>query len=153
MTRVPQIAFDRIKQYEGLRLEAYKDTNGTWTIGYGTTAAAEVGIEPKKGMTITPDQADFYLFQGVVRFAEKLAPLIKVPVTDNELAACLSLAYNIGPIAFKSSTVLRELNMGHRKQAAAAFVRWNKETIGGVKVVNKGLTKRRESEAALFLKP
>ncbi len=32
---------DQIKQDEGLRLEAYQDTRGNWTIGYGHTPATE----------------------------------------------------------------------------------------------------------------
>lgn len=36
---------DRIKDHEGLRLKAYQDTKGVWTIGYGHT-----GQEVKEGL-------------------------------------------------------------------------------------------------------
>src|SRR3981081_803625 len=39
------------KSFEGLRLDAYRDPVGIWTIGYGHTR----GVQP--GMTITEPQA------------------------------------------------------------------------------------------------
>lgn len=136
-----------VKEFEGLRLQAYQDSVGVWTIGYGTTAAAGVGIAPKAGMKITEADAEHYLRAGLEKFAAQVAPLIKVPVTGNEFGACLSLAYNIGPGAFARSSVLRKLNAGDKAGAAKAFALWNK---AGGKVL-AGLTRRRAAEAALFL--
>lgn len=139
---------DLIKEFEGLRTEAYRDTGGVWTIGYGTTAAAGVGITPAAGMTITEAQAEGFLAAAVNKFAAQIAPMITVPVTENEFGACVSLAYNIGPVAFSGSTVLRRLNAGDRAAAAAAFALWNKDNG---KILS-GLARRRAAEAALFLK-
>lgn len=138
-----------VKEFEGLRLQAYQDSVGVWTIGYGTTAAAGVGIAPKAGMKITEAEADRYLRAGLEKFAANIAPLITVPVSGNEFGACLSLAYNIGPGAFGKSTVLRRLNAGDRVGAADAFAMWTK---AGGKVL-AGLTRRRAAEAKLFLTP
>lgn len=144
---INQATLDLVKGFEGLRLKAYTDSAGVWTIGYGTTAAAGLGIEPKAGMTITEAEAERLLHAGLDKFAAQIAPLIKVPVTDNEFGACVSLAYNIGPGAFGKSSVLRLLNAGDRPGAADAFRMWNK---AGGKVL-AGLTRRREAERALFL--
>ena len=146
---VNKATLDLIKQYEGCKLTAYKDIVGIWTIGYGTTAAAGLGIEPAKGMTITQDRAEDLLRQGVDAFAAKVDALILAKVNANEFGACVSLAYNIGPGAFSKSTVLRELNAGNKDRAAAAFKMWNK---AGGEIV-QGLVNRRNAEVALFLTP
>lgn len=138
-----------IKEFEGCELTAYQCSAGVWTIGYGITEGAGVGIKPAKGMTITQDQAEKLLRQAVDKFATRVDELITANVNANEFGACVSLAYNIGPNAFAKSTVLRELNANRKDNAAAAFQMWNK--AGGV--VSKGLVRRREAEKQLFLKP
>lgn len=146
---VNQATIDLIKRFEGCKLTAYKDIVGIWTIGYGTTAAAGLGITPDKGMTITQDRAEDLLRQGVEKFAATVDALITSKVNANEYGACVSLAYNIGPTAFAKSTVLRELNAGNKDRAAAAFKMWNK---AGGEVV-QGLVNRRNAEVTLFLTP
>jgi GH24 family phage-related lysozyme (muramidase) len=146
---VNKATLDLIKQYEGCKLTAYQDIVGIWTIGYGTTAMADVGIVPAKGMTITQDRAEDLLRMGVDKFASTVDAMITTKVNQNERGACVCLAYNIGPNAFAKSTVLRELNVGHKDKAAAAFRMWNK--AGGE--VIKGLVNRREAEIKLFLTP
>lgn len=146
---VNQATIDLIKQFEGCKLTAYQDIVGIWTIGYGTTAAADLGIMPAHGMTITQARAEELLKQGVNKFAAKVDALILANVNANEFGACVSLAYNIGTGAFAKSTVLRELNLGHKDKAAAAFRMWNK---AGGEIV-KGLANRREAEIKLFLTP
>jgi GH24 family phage-related lysozyme (muramidase) len=146
---VNKATLDLIKRFEGCKLTAYQDIVGVWTIGYGTTAMAGLGITPAKGMTITQDRAEDLLRQGVDKFASTVDAMITTKVNQNERGACVCLAYNIGPNAFAKSTVLRELNVGHKDNAAAAFRMWNK--AGGE--VIKGLVNRREAEINLFLTP
>lgn len=145
---INKAGLDLIKEFEGFRAKAYRDSVGVWTIGYGTTAAAGVGVTPHEGMTITKAEAERYLKVTVDKFAAQILPKIKVPVSDNQFAALVSLAYNIGPGAFAKSTVLRLLNAGDVSGAADAFRMWNK---AGGKVL-AGLTRRREAERALFLR-
>jgi GH24 family phage-related lysozyme (muramidase) len=146
---VNQATIDLIKRFEGCKLVAYQDIVGIWTIGYGTTAGADVGVKPAYGMTITQERAEDLLRQGVEKFAATVDALITVNVNANEFGACVSLAYNIGPNAFAKSTVLRELNAGNKDKASAAFRMWNQ--AGGE--VIKGLVNRREAEIKLFLTP
>jgi lysozyme len=138
-----------IKHFEGCKLTAYKDGGGVWTIGYGTTSAAGVGIDPHEGMTITQEQAEVLLHKTIDRFAPAVASRITVPLSSNEFGACLSLAYNVGTQAFAASTLLKHLNAGKKDLAAAEFKRWNRDNG---KVV-KGLTVRRAAETELFLTP
>lgn len=146
---VPKQAVDIVAKWEGLELEAYQDSVGVWTIGYGTTAAAGVGIAPRKGMRITRRQAREYLERGLEKFADQIRPGITAEINDNEFSAFLSLAYNIGPGAFLRSTALARFNSGHKAGAADALTWFNK---AGGKVL-RGLTNRRLDEKELFLTP
>ena len=137
-----------IAQFEGLRLKAYQDTAGVWTIGYGTTKNPDTGQKIKEGDTITKAKALDWLKKDTAAFKAGVEKLVKVPVNDNQLAALTSLAYNIGLTAFSRSTLLRYLNSNVAKeQVAAQFLRWNRS---GGQIV-RGLTIRRKLESDLFL--
>ena len=98
-------------------------------------------------MRITEAQAQAYLAAALDKFAAHIRPLITAPINENEWAAFLSLAYNIGPGAFGKSSALRKFNEGDRMGAADAILLWNR---AGGKVL-KGLVRRRAAERALFL--
>jgi lysozyme len=146
---INQATIDMVKEFEGFRAKAYKCPAGVWTIGYGTTAAADVGITPSDGMTISRSDAEKYLHAALAKFADQITPAITAPINGNEFGAFVSLAYNIGPGAFKKSSAFRSFNAGDKEGAAKAILLWNK---AGGKVLN-GLTRRREAERKLFLTP
>lgn len=98
---------DAIKEHEGLRLVAYLDSVGVWTIGYGDT-----GPDVVKGLTITKGQAEERLRKRLVEFEGYVNRAVKVKLTQNQFDALVSLVYNIGPTNFNSSTLLRKLNAG-----------------------------------------
>jgi len=150
---VNKATLDLIKEFEGLELSAYVAPEGNWTIGYGTTAAAGVGITPRAGMKITEAEAEEYLRLGLEKFAAKIRPLITAPINENEFGAFMSLAYNIGPTAFAGSSALRNFNAGNKPLAGAGILLWNKATVNGKKQVLAGLVRRRAAEHDLFLKP
>lgn len=129
-----------IKSHEGLELEAYQCSAGVWTIGYGHT----VGIT--KGMIISQDEADAYFGNDIEVFEQGVSNLVKVPLTQNQFDALVSLAFNIGIGAFGKSTLLKKLNKGDYTGAQAQFAAWCK--AGGK--TNQGLLKRRLREAELF---
>lgn len=136
-----------IKTFEGCRLRAYPDpgTGGApITIGYGAT-----GSEIHLGLIWTQDQADARLVEDVERFCEAVEEALTVDVSENEFAAMVCLAFNIGAAAFRKSTLLRLVNEGDMAGAAEQFLRWNR--AGGR--VMEGLTRRRTAERALFLAP
>lgn len=151
--KINKATVDLVKEFEGFRSEAYLDPVGIWTIGYGTTAEAGLGIAPRPGMRITQKEAETYLMLGLEKFAKRIAPMIKQPITENEFGAFVSLAYNIGPGAFLKSTALQAFNEGKKDKAANAILMWNKATINGVRKVLPGLDRRRKAERELFLRP
>ena len=138
-------AIDLIKKYEGFRPQAYQDSVGVWTIGYGTT---RINGEPvKAGMTITEDQAIQLVQQEVNRLWSQIESIVKVPINDNQMNALVDFAYNLGFNALKTSTLMKKLNAGDFTGAANEFGRW---VYAGGKVL-PGLVKRREAERQLFL--
>jgi len=146
---INKATIDLVKAFEGCKLTAYRDPVGIWTIGYGTTARAGLGIIPTGGMTITQAEADQLLADGLNKFADQIRPMITAGINDNQFGACVSLAYNIGAHGFSTSSALKHINAGDYSKAADAILLWNK---AGGKVL-KGLVRRREAERKLFLTP
>jgi len=138
---------DLICNFEGLRLNAYDDGVGVWTIGYGTTKYPN-GIHVKKGDTCTLEQAKSYMQQDLKKFEQTVNSAVNVPINQNQFDALVSLAYNIGTNAFKNSTLVKRLNEGNYKPAANQFDVW--VNAGGKRV--QGLVNRRTIEKTLFLK-
>ncbi|WOI52533.1 lysozyme [Parvularcula sp. LCG005] len=138
-----------IKRWEGLRLDSYQDIAGIWTIGYGHTGR-EVGPD----QTITEAEAEDLLREDVRRFENGVNDLVKVPLTQSMFDALVSFSYNVGTGALKSSTALKRLNKEDYTGAAEALTWWNKarDPQSGQLVVSNGLARRRQSEAALFLR-
>jgi lysozyme len=137
-----------LKQFEGLRLNAYKDSVGVWTIGYGHTSMAG---EPfvMAGLKITNQEAENILRRDVVKYERAVeSKLTRVP-NQNQFDAMVSLCYNVGGGNFAKSSVLRFFNAGQDAKAANAFLAWNK--AGGR--VFAGLTRRRGAEMELYMKP
>lgn len=133
--------------HEDLSLVAYRDSRGKWTIGRGRTA----GVKPGDRLPDVATADREFLEDLKVRIAT-IKKLVRPDTTENQLAAYLSLAYNIGMEAFETSTTLRRHNAGDLKGAAEAMQWFHKETINGRKVTNKGLVARRAREAKLYLK-
>lgn len=131
---------DLIKEFEGLRLDAYQCSAGVWTIGFGTTRGV------KRGERITKERAEELLRDDVAQFERAISQAVKVDLAQHEFDALVAFIYNVGSDAFAKSTLLRLLNAGDRAGAAGQFQRWNK--AGGQ--VLAGLTRRRAAERAMF---
>ena len=129
-----------IKEFEGCRLEAYRDAVGIWTIGYGST-----GPHVHPNSRIAPQEAEALLLSDLERF-ERAVDEAAPHATDNQFAAMVALAFNIGISALLRSTVLREHKAGNHEAAARAFSLWDK--AGGR--VLAGLVRRRAAEADLY---
>ena len=125
-----------IATHEGYRSEAYKDTVGIPTIGFGETAGVKMGDKT------TPERALVTLLASTEKHADAIRQCIRVPLYQNEFDAYISLAYNIGTGAFCKSTLVKKLNARDYAGACEEIRRWNK---AGGKVL-AGLVKRREAE-------
>ena len=137
---------DLICEFEGEQLIAYDDGVGVWTIGFGTIKYPN-GVRVKKGDTCTLDQAKEYMRHDLIEFEHTVNSSVKVPLNQNQFDALVSLAYNIGSNAFKSSTLVKKLNAGDYQGAADQFNVW--VNAGGKRM--QGLVNRRDREKLLFL--
>lgn len=82
---------DELKQKEGLRLKAYKDSGDVWTIGYGHTK----GVKP--GDSITLEEAERLLDEDIASHSEWLQRQIEsYDLNPNEFIALFDFAYNTG---------------------------------------------------------
>lgn len=134
------IAF--IKQQEGLRQVAYRDSAGILTIGYGHT-----GSDVTQGIMVTESQAEQLLLKDLETAEKCVNNCVKLSITQNQFDALISLAFNIGCGNFGQSHVLARLNDGDDANAANDFLNWSH--CNGVEV--PGLLARREAEKAMFL--
>ena len=116
-------------------------------IGFGTTIYPN-GIKVKKWDTCTEAQAKAYMAHDLKKFESAVNSAVTVPINQNQFDALVSLAYNIGTSGFKNSTLVKKLNAGDIRGAAAQLDVWNK---GGGKVM-QGLVNRRDVERKLFEK-
>ena len=129
-----------IAKFEGCQLKAYKCPVGKWTIGYGHTKGV------KAGDVWTQKQADEALTKEIEEYGKGvLQACPSLAETPNRLAACISLAYNIGTGAFCRSTLVKKLNAKDYAGACEEIKRFNR---AGGKVLS-GLTRRRQKEYRL----
>jgi lysozyme len=129
-----------IQSFESLRLAAYQDQRGIWTIGFGHVPSFQ-------GQTCTLDQADDWFLDDTRAACQAIARHVDVALSQNQFDALASFTYNVGVGAFAGSTLLRYVNQGCWDVAAAEFDRW--DHVDGQ--TNAGLARRRTAEKALFL--
>ncbi len=109
----------RLKLDEGLRLKAYPDTVGVFTIGYGHTGGL------KEGDTCTLEDADRFLFRDVAEAENDAMRIIPnfYDLSPVRRDAITNMAFNLGgPRLAGFRTFLRCLAAGEWKAAAGALI-------------------------------
>ncbi len=156
--KISEAAKKFIKNKEGLRLETYRCSSNILTIGYGHT-----GPNVRAGMKITMQDAEKFFAMDISIHENNVNKLVKVPLTQGQFDALVSLEYNIGYGSFKNSTILRLVNEKKYNEAGARFLFENRnaetpeDKYKGCWVFNKqkkvvaGLVKRRKEEQNMFL--
>jgi len=141
--QITDTLLQRLMEMEGCRLSAYRDQNGTPTIGYGHTQGVRMGDR------ISAQQARDWLLQDVTQVMRQVRQL-HVARTEAQLEALTSFAFNVGIGRLRQSTLLRTIRQGGSKAAIQReFKRW--VYAGGRK--QKGLEARRQWEAEHFFEP
>lgn len=129
--------------YESFLPRPYWDDFGqVWTQGFGHTEGVTQNSSPwtrRHALEVLRDDADYA--------AGQVKRLVSIPLNQHEADALISFVFNLGPAALGSSTLLHELNQGHRRRAARQFGRW--VYAGGQKL--PGLVARRKAERRVFL--
>jgi lysozyme len=139
-----QIAIKLIKECEGCKLTAYKDSVGIWTIGYGHIRGV------KEGMKITQEQAETYFESDIMDYLLPVQKEVGQICNANQIAALTSFSFNVGINGLKKSTLLKIVkeNPQNFTEIRKEFMRW---VYAGGKVID-GLKKRRVKEADLYEK-
>lgn len=137
-----------VKQFEGLRLEAYLDTGRVPTIGWGHTANVSMGPPPD---LIGEDQAEALLNADLQAAALTVNNLVKFQPTQNQFDALVDFEFNEGRGHLETSTLLHLFNLGAIEEAANQFGHWVYGSVNGTDAVLQDLVERRAAEKALFL--
>ena len=96
----------KLKEFEGLRLEAYQDVAGVWTIGYGHT-----GHDVRQGDRISEYWATDLLKRDLAPIVDAVNEL-GVAHTEGQLDALVSFAFNLGIGRLNRSTLLKVIREG-----------------------------------------
>lgn len=127
-------------------LVAYKCPRGRWTIGYGSTHGVT------EGMRITYEEAEHRLSAGVGLVADAVEYSLAGLLNQQQFDSLVSLAYNIGISAFRTSSPCILVKAGKYDRVGPAIELWHKVTnpVTGVLEPNEGLIKRRAADRAIF---
>jgi lysozyme len=134
------------RQFEGLHLRPYLCPAGVPTIGYGATFYEDGTPVTLHDAAISRARAEQLLVWHVrVNFLPKVVRLCPGVDDPGRLAALIDFAFNLGLGSLRSSTLRKRVNAGAWDLVPHELRKWNK--AGGR--VLRGLTRRREAEAAL----
>lgn len=131
------------ESFEGLRCEAYQDSVGRWTIGYGHT----LNVHP--GDTCTQLDAEEWLEQDMDWAERVVNALVTIQLTQGEYDALVDFTFNLGSGSVQHSQLLALVNQGKFAEAAQQFQLW--DHAGGQVVA--GLLRRRVAEEQEFDSP
>lgn len=138
-----------IARFEGFRANLYDDAAGHSTIGFGHLVhlGRTNGSEPEEFRRgISRERALELLREDAAAAAGEVRRSVRVPLTQAQLDALVSFAFNVGTGAFRESTLLRRLNAGEYDAVPSELGRWTK--AGGRTLA--GLVRRRAAEGRLF---
>ena len=141
---ISKIAFEKIKEFEGCKLQAYQDAAGVWTIGYGHT------YNVRQGDKISQQYADMLLQEDIEHVERQLIALHDPEVgcwTKAQLDAVVSFVFNLGIKRWQYSTLRRCIMLGKPKEVIRKeWMQWVR--AGGKQL--PGLVKRRQWEFNRF---
>lgn len=135
-----------IQGFEGLRLQAYLDSAGIPTIGFGTIRYPN-GTKVKLGDTCTEPDADDWFRHDLTRFELDVDAATIDGVAQRQFDALCSFTYNLGTAAYKGSTLRKKVNLNPADPTIRAeFMKWH--NADGKPV--EGLWRRRHKEADTY---
>lgn len=160
VSNISKLGLMELASYEGLANYPYLDSVGVKTYGIGLTSTDTSNLAKMPWTQFTSDADCVKLFASKVQhYVDAVNSELKVGLKQHEFDALVSITYNIGT----GNTVTNKGGMAgstfidliNKKAAPAAIVAamkmWNKGTVGGKRVVIKGLVNRRQKEADLYL--
>lgn len=140
-----------IKEFEGFSGTPYRDTDGHYTIGYGTRCPTDM-VDHYKETPMTPEEADAELRQEIATYEKAVNSFIDrhgITFTQQQFDAVVSLVFNVGTSWLtKGGTLINALTGGATgNELIYAFTIYSMS--GGNRSV--GHVKRRLAEANVYL--
>ena len=139
--RYSELGLALTKRYEGLRLQAYQDSGGIWTVGYGHTGPDVVATRRVSAL-----EAEALLRADLRSAIDCVNQAVTAPLEQNHFDALVDFCFNAGRGNFARSSLLRQLNQKDFDGAAGQFGLWI--NVNGQP--NRGLQRRRAAESAMF---
>lgn len=143
-------ALAQIREFEGLRLKAYRDTGGVLTIGYGHTSGVKAGQE------ITREDAERLLRGDVLQAEQVVARHVDAgqlqSLPQGAYDALVDMAFNLGDQVFASprtkalTGLSQALKASRLDDVPAQMMRWVYDN--GRKL--DGLVRRRKACADMW---
>jgi lysozyme len=153
--QMSQHGLSLLQQWEGFKLNVYKDSAGLPTIGVGhlltksELSSGKItigGVPVRYANGLTEQQALDLLQQDLAPTTQAVTNGVKVALNQNQFDALTSFTFNVGITAFTNSTLLKLLNQGQYAQVPTQLLRW---TRAAGQVV-QGLVNRRQNEIKLW---
>ena len=141
LMKISQKGINHIKNFEGCKLKAYRDSVGIPTIGVGHIKGV------KMGMTITQEQAEQFLKDDIAPI-ERVLNNLGINFTQGQFDALCSWIFNLGTGSFNTSTMKKYI-IARKDDIAITdqMIKWH--NAGGKPLL--GLKRRRVVEANMFL--
>ena len=147
VTSTTERQYEFTSQWEGVKYAPYRDVTGTWTVCRGITNALSPGfVVPGKRHTQAECQAKEVELMNLIH--REMAPLIKVPLAQEQREMLADFVWNVGITNFKNSTILKKVNKGDCRGAGLAFNKW----VYSKGVYLHGLANRRNAESYNYSK-
>jgi len=150
---ISKAGLSELAAYEAISTVPYLDSAGVKTIGLGSTSSdiPDIGTWAWDKEITIKEACDIYV-KGLRKYIKGVNEVLAVEVTQAQFDALVCFCYNVGVGGMKSSSLMRWVNeRGSDLQIRTGFRMWNKISVGGKKVISKGLDNRRNAEADLFI--
>ena len=139
-----------LKDFEGLRLNAYKCSAGVPTIGYGSCFYPDKSNVQMGDVLRDKEEAEVLLVNTLKDYDIYVSKYTKsVKLTQHQFDALVCFAFNVGLGNLSKSTLLKKVLVNPNDPTIPLeFAKWNR----GGGVVLQGLVKRRRKEGELYFK-
>lgn len=147
--KISKKGIEFIKSWEGLRLEAYDDSQGFATIGYGhlieRKSIKDISLSNEYKNGISQEKADELFEKDLEKFEDAVKRDVTVPLYQNEYDALVSLLYNCGENFLKDNKAPKLYNYLKNRNYSQAADEFADIVRGGA-----GLKQRRQDEINIF---
>jgi len=128
---------------EGSVNRVYLDVGGIPTVCVGHTVTVK---RTPVGAQFSDAECSMLLKSDTAHAQAGVKAAVRVPITQQQYDSLVSFTFNVGNSALASSTLVRKLNSGDCRGAAAEFPRW----VNVQGRYSQGLANRRARERAAF---